>query len=177
MTTAIKMNTVSMTGVSFKEFYEFCYKASESEQGINTTFSLCLIANEMLMRETYTKLTERLYSESNIPKMMEFHNKNSELILKYADRNNNGDIVYEENGAPKISEMIVEYNSAYEVISKEYEDVLNDRRLGIIKNDEIFAEPITTKIFNVAMEYIPENLSPRLVSYFASDVLINLLDE
>lgn len=176
MTTAIKMNTVTMTGLSIKEFYEFCSKSSESGKGDNPTFSLCLIGNEMLMRETYANLTSRLYTDTDVPKMMEFHNKNNELIMKYADRDNYGSIVYEENGAPKISEMIVEYNNAYDLISKEYEDVLNDRKLGIIKNDEIFSEPIITKIFNIDKEYIPEDLSPRLVSYFSSDVLIELLN-
>ena len=177
MNNNITLNTVTITNGAIKEFYEFCQQGTNSNQGINPTFSLCLVANEMLLRESYDKICGMLYDQSKDKDVQEYYKLHNELVFKFADRDNNGEIIKEQNGNPKITEMLVEFENESNALDKKYEEAIKKRDEGFEKNNQVLATASTLKVFNCELEQIPSNLPPRLVSYFASNVIKELFNK
>lgn len=174
MSKAIYKGTVQLSNSSIREIYEYCVSELSKEKGKNAYFSMLVYANEILLRPVYNEIMSRWYNERNDKDFMEYIRQRDLLILKYADRNNDGTIIYESENRPKITENIVEFENALNELNDKNEEVIKNNSSGNEMNVSLMNEVRTITIFNLEESHIPDDLPPRMIGYFASNSIKEL---
>ncbi len=168
MSNVIQKGTVQLSNSSVREIYEYCSSELAKDKGRSAYFSLFVYAMELLIRPIYNEIMSKWYNERADKDFMEYIRQRDLLILKYADRNNDGTVVYLTENQPKITENIVEFENAMTELDEKNEVVLKKNSDGNAANAELMNEIRTISIFNLDIEHIPDDLPPHMIGYFAS---------
>lgn len=176
MVSEIIRGNVTVPNGSIREIYEYCVNGLRAEQGQNPYFSLLLYSNEILLRPFYAEIMNKWYDEQQDQKFIEYLNKRDEVILKFADRGNDGQIIYEGENRPRITENSIEFDKALSALNAEYDEVLKANIERKNENTKLLEEAQTIPIFNLKPELMPDNLQPRMVGYFASNIIKELFN-
>lgn len=176
MISEIIKGTVQVTNGSIREIYEYCVNEMKKEKGQNSYFSILIYANEILLRPIYNEIMGKWYEEREDEKFLEYMGKRDEVILKYADRSNDGQIIYEAENRPRMTENSVEFEKAIATLNAEYEEVLKANIDGKNENIKLLNETQVIPIFNLKPEYLPDDLPIRIVGYFASNIIKELFN-
>lgn len=175
MINELKMTKLNLTKRAVVDLYEYCAK-NMNEKGYNSFFSMAIVLNEMTLGGIYNEIVSKLYLEQNDPEYMEYAQKHNELLLKYADRDTNGQIIYEQvpqgmPQQPQIKEMIVEFNEEEGKLQETYKDAIARSLSKPEVNGKVLAEPIECQVICVDLDKLPQSLEPRMVGLFAGNVI------
>lgn len=175
MINELKMTKLTMTKHAVIDLYEYCSK-NMSEKGFNSYFSMAIVLNEMTLASSYNEILSKLYLEQNDAEYMEYAKKHNEILIKYADRDTNGQIIYEQvpqgmSQQPQIKEMIVEFNEAEKQLQETYKNAIERSLKKPEVNGKVLAEPIECQIVCVDLEKLPPALEPRMVGLFAGNII------
>lgn len=176
MISEIIKSTVQVTNGSVREIYEFCVNELNQQNGKNPYFSLLVYSNELLLRPFYDDIMSKWYNEQQNEKFMEFMSKRDQLILKHADRTNDGKIVYKSENTPSITENVVEFETDMNKLNEEYAEMIKDHASKVEANNKLLGEIQNIPIFNLKPELLPSDLNPRMVGYFASNIIKELFN-
>ena len=174
MISEIVKTKVRVTNASIRDIYEFCATEVRKETSKNPYFSLLVYSNEILLRDVYQELMSKWYDEKTDPKFIEYISARDRIILKYADRTNNGEVVFDAPNQPKITEMKVEFEAAITELNVQYEETLKAHQDGQQKNSELLDEIQEIEIFNIKIELLPNDIPVRFVGYFAYSLIKEL---
>lgn len=174
MVNEIIKSSIQVTKRSVREIYEYCVNEMNKPEGKNTYFSLVVYANEILLKPYYDSVMENWYDERADEKFVEYQHKRDEIIIRNADRTNDGKIVYDAPNQPRITENAVEFENAINALNETYNEVLTEHTSRMNANNDLMNEVVTIPIFNLHPDYIPDDLSIQMVGYFASNVIKEL---
>lgn len=159
---------------SLREIYEYCSSELAQQKGKNAMFSLLVYANELLLRPMYNELMSNWYNEREDKDFMEYVHKRDLLILKHADRGNDGNVIYEAENRPRITENIVEFEDALNELNEASKDIIKHHDDSLNRNEELMNFVRNIPLFNMDPSYLPTDLPPRFVGYFASNSIKEL---
>lgn len=75
-----------------KAFYEY-FANLLNQDGKNAAFSYMIYQNVMILSAKYNEIMSTIYDERKDAAFMEFVSKANDLLTKYADRNEQGDVI------------------------------------------------------------------------------------
>ena len=119
----MKEREIEVTLLEIKKLYEYFFTIYR-QPGLSLEWSKITIKNIKYLETPYNQISQGVYSEEKDPKFFEFKDKYEKLVRKFADRDDQGNIVM-ENNEPKITEMIIEFNKEKDELEKEYKDLLD----------------------------------------------------
>lgn len=153
---------VEVTLLEIKNLYEYFF-AAYRQPGLNLEWSKVTIKNLKYLETPYKQISQGVYNEENDPKFYEFSEKYQKLIKKYADRDDQGNIIY-ENKDPVITEMIVEFEKAKNELETEYKDLLDKLHNKNEINNKFLNQKVKIKIIVPDLEWdIPGAIPPFVV--------------
>lgn len=135
---------VEVTLLEIKNLYEYFF-AAYRQPGLSIEWSKVTVKNVKYLETPYKQISQGVYNEENDAKFYEFSEKYQKLIKKYADRDDQGNIVY-ENDEPIITEMIVEFDKAKTELETEYKDLLDKLHNKNEINNKFLNQKVKIKI-------------------------------
>lgn len=154
----------------FKILYDYFSQAIKKE-GYTKDFSLLCIDNFIALSKMAMEVQKNI-DEHFKPneKVSEYNTKLNELIAKYADRTEEGKIIYDEKKRPVINEQFVEFDEEQKKLVEEYKDELKKyeeiQRGGNKFLAETFVDVTLTK-FNDDKDY-PDAIVPIVYAILTS---------
>ena len=119
----MKEQEIEIRLLDIKKIYEYFF-TTYLQPGLTFEWSKITIKNLKYLETPYNQISQGVYNEEKDPKFFEFKDKYEKLVRKFADRDDQGNIVM-ENNEPRITEMIIEYDKEKDVLEKEYKDMLD----------------------------------------------------
>ena len=114
---------VQMSQLEVKQYFEMLNKYI-SGNGINAELTYAAIKTIKSLEKDYQDIANGMYNPDADPKFAEYKQKVDELVMKYADRNEQGELVLDANKRPIITEQIVEYQNDVKKLQEEFVDTL-----------------------------------------------------
>lgn len=145
----MKEQEIEVTLFEIKNLYEFFFTIYR-QPGFTFEWSKITIKNIKYLETPYNQISQGVYNEENDPKFFEFKDKYEKLVRKFADRDDQGNIVMEDE-EPRITEMIVEFNKEKEELEKEYKEMLNKLENKNSLNKKFLDQKVKIKII------VPDN--------------------
>lgn len=160
----MKETEIEVTLLDIKNLYEYFYTAYR-QPGLTYSWSMITCKNVKYLETPYNQISKGVYNEENDPKFYEFRTKYEKIVKQFADRDDQGTIIM-ENNQPKITELMVEFQKAKTELEKEYKDLLDKITNKNSINDKFLNQKVKIKIM------IPNNDDyPDAVPPFVIDIL------
>jgi len=141
--------------ISRNDLIEFDKGLKEVKGWKGTKFSYAIIKNIKLISSEIDSIeSTRQLMITN--KFKEYDKKRSDLIIKYANKDDNGNPILTENNMI-IIQNTKEFNSKLEKLTKEYEVVLNEQNKKDLEFNTFLKEKIEIEIYKIGLEFYPEN--------------------
>lgn len=158
----IYQKQVEVALFEIKTLFEYARKNLDAEK-FPASWGLVIYNNVLLLGTPYGQLQQGIYDEKNDPKYQEYCSKMKALIMKYVDRDEQGNPIFDENHQPVFTEMNVEFQNESEKVEKEYAE-LNDKILQKDeKNYDFLKQKVKVTICACDLEDIPDGVPPNIV--------------
>lgn len=128
--------------------------------------------NYRILEPKYFEIASKIVTQESLNNSTEYNNYRAEenqIVLKYADRDSYGNIIYEneERKIPKISDMIVEFQKEMEELHNKYKGLMEILKNPAAYNDSIYKTEIEIELYTWENEEsIPDNVPPLVHYYF-----------
>ena len=164
----IKLNEVKLKLSDIKNLYEYFYEQNKKD-GINQYWSWIVYNNLELLDTPYKQIRDGIYDEKRDPKYQEYGKKMAKIIMQYVDRDEQCNPIYDEDGQPRITNEIVEYNKECEKIEKEYAELLRKLDQKESMNVKFISQKVTIKLYQMEIDSTPKTIPPVVVKFCSYD--------
>ena len=114
---------VQFTQFEIKQYFEILNKYIGGN-GINGELTYAALKTIKALEKDYQEISQGIYNPDTDPKFAEYKQKVNELVVKFADRDEQGEIKFDANKNPTITEQIVEYQNELKKLQEEYAETL-----------------------------------------------------
>ena len=120
---SIKEKKVQMSQLEIKQYFEMLNKYI-SGNGINADLTYAALKTIKSLEKDYNDIMTGLYNPDTDPKFTEYKHRVDELVMKYADRDEQGELKLDANKRTVITEQIVEYQNDIKKLQEEFVETL-----------------------------------------------------
>lgn len=114
---------VQLSQLEIKNYFEMLNKYI-TVNGVNAELTYAALKTLKALEPVYKEILQGIYNPDNDPKVQEYKQEVNSLIVKHADRTEQGDIVFDANKNPVIKEQIVEYQNGIKELNEKYAETL-----------------------------------------------------
>ena len=132
----MEQKTIVLKNGQVKGIYEY-FAQQVQQEGKTAEFSYFVYKNAEILVEQYVKIMNTIYVEQTDTEFQKFTKENNELALKYADKDEQGNVIVENNNY-KITKQETEFKRESEALQKKYEEVLKSRQQKIQESMQFF---------------------------------------
>lgn len=133
-----------------------------NNEGLNPKYSLMLYKNIEALTIPYNNIVSSIYNENNDIEYQKYKKDLNDTFVKYADRDEQGNIIQTENGV-SIQEQIVEFNAAKEALDNVYKDALERVANKDAHNAKIEKASQNVEIVVLDLDEFPDKAKPFVV--------------
>lgn len=123
--------------------------------------------NAEKLAEAYGKIVSKIYNENTDVAFQEFKKKASELVIAYADRDEQGNIKRDDNGQIVITEQIAEFKEADEKLVADNKEMLDARQARINESMKYLDLNNEYTLLTIKLSDFPNDAAPGIVGIFA----------
>lgn len=136
------------------------------QEGQSAEFSYLIYKNSEILSQVYADFSSKLYAERADAKFQEFLKKSEELVVKYADRDEQGNVQTDKEGKLVITEQIAEYKAENEKLIADYKDTLDARQQKIQESMQLLDLACDYRLFVMEIDKFPPKTMPAIVGLF-----------
>ena len=114
---------VQLTQLEIKQYFEILNKYI-SGNGLNAELTYAALKTIKSLEKDYQAIAAGMYNPDADPKFAEYKQKANELVVKYADRDEQGELKLDANKNPTITEQIVEYQNEMKTLQEQFAETL-----------------------------------------------------
>jgi hypothetical protein len=114
---------VQLTQLEIKQYFEILNKYI-SGNGLNAELTYAALKTIKSLEKDYQAIAAGMYNPDADPKFAEYKQKANELVVKYADRDEQGELKLDANKNPTITEQIVEYQNEMKKLQEQFAETL-----------------------------------------------------
>ena len=142
-------------------------KGSYTQAGRTNMLSLLVSKNFETVTKLATDIRSKLYNQYSNESFVKYDNARNELINFYGDKDDNGNIVYDNNRNVMITEKYVEFQEELTKLNEEYKSTIDEVTIKLKENDVVLFEKQSINI-TVSMDYtlLPQDLEPIFYTFF-----------
>lgn len=139
------------------------------QDGINQKYSYLIFKNVEYLAPIYKNLIEELYDEHKEPNYAEMVREQNDLVLKYADRDEQGNVIHDQNNNPILTENIVEFNAENEKFMAKYKDIFDKIATKQEVNQKILMKTGEYDLVTLDLNEFPVTVSPFIIGLLTSN--------
>ena len=158
--------TLVLKNGQVKGIYEYFVKILQQD-GKNAVFSYMVYKNAEKLASAYADIASKVYNEHTDTAFQEFKKKAEELIVKYADKDENGKIKRDANGQVLITEKLEDFKADDKKLVEDNKEMLAARQEKI--NESIKYMELTNEysLLTIGLSDFPSEAAPGIVGIFA----------
>lgn len=114
----------------------------------------------------YGEIISKIYNEATDADFAKFKKAASDLIVKFADRDEQGNIKRDENGQIVITEQIAEFKEADKKLVEENKEMLDARQAKINESMKYLEMTNEYSLLTIKLSDFPNDAAPAIVGLF-----------
>lgn len=115
----------------------------------------------------YGEIISKIYIETADADFEKFKKDASDLVVKFADRDEQGNIKRDETGKIMITEQIAEFKEADKKLAEENKEMLDARQAKINESLKYLEMTNEYSLLTIKLSDFPNEASPGIVGIFA----------
>jgi hypothetical protein len=130
--------------------------------------SKCIVNNIISLNDKYNEIVSKIYNSNNDPAVQEYNRKTADLVMKFADKNENGSIKFDQNKNPIITEQREAFDEELKKLQEENKELIDKVNKAPEENNKWMNEDCEISVWvpDVDFEKNPEyQIPPVLVHY------------
>lgn len=157
---------ITLKNGQVKGIYEY-FVTQLQQDGKNAVFSYMVYKNAEKLATAYNEIVSKIYNENTDAAFQEFKKKASELVGQFADRDEQGNIKFDDKGQVLITEQIAEFREADKKLAEENKQMLEARQAKINESVKYLEMTNEYSLLTIALTDFPNATSPGIVGIFA----------
>lgn len=158
----MQVKKVKVTLFDIKNAFEW-FEASMTKETFPADFALLIYHNYNLLKTPYQQLVQGLYDERRDPRYAEYCEKMKALVMKYVDRDEQANPVFDQNKQPVINEMHVEFDKATAELDKEYSSLNTAIGNKTANNLKFLSQEVVVTLCVMDILAMPKGVPPHIV--------------
>lgn len=162
----MEQKSITLKRGQVKGIYEY-FASQLQQEGKTAEFSYLIYKNAETLAQEYANIVNTIYDENRDIKYKTFMQEDQALLIKYADRDEQGNPITTENGGFKITEQLAEYKQE---LQKHYDDnkaMLEEREQKIKESVQFLNVPVEFNLLVMPVSHFPDTTAPVIVGTFA----------
>jgi len=123
--------------------------------------------NAEKLATAYNEIVSKIYNENTDAAFQEFKKKASELVRQFADRDEQGNIKFDDKGQVLITEQIAEFREADKKLAEENKELLKARQEKINESVKYLELSDEYSLITIKLTDFPNDAAPGIVGIFA----------
>jgi len=123
--------------------------------------------NAEKLATAYNEIVSKIYNENADAAFQEFKKKASELVRQFADRDEQGNIKFDDKGQVLITEQIAEFREADKKLAEENKELLKARQEKINESVQYLELSDEYSLITIKLTDFPNDAAPGIVGIFA----------
>ena len=160
----MEQKTIVLKNGQVKGIYEY-FAQQVQQEGKTAEFSYFVYKNAEILVEQYVKIMNTIYVEQTDTEFQKFTKENNELALKYADKDEQGNVIVENNNY-KITKQETEFKRESEALQKKYEEVLKNRQQKIQESMQFLEQTAEYSMIVMPITKFPDKTAPAIVGNY-----------
>lgn len=161
----MEQRNITLKRGQVKSIYEYFMQLLQQE-GKNAEFSYMIYKNAESLSSEYANIVKSIYNENADSKYKEYIQKCQEILLKYADRDEQGNPIAAENGNIKVTEQIAEYKAEIDELYANNKNMLDERQQKIQESIQFLEVTSEYVLIVLPVDKFPDNTIPAIVGIF-----------
>ncbi len=157
---------ITLKNGQVKGVYEY-FVSQLQQDGKNAVFSYMIYKNAEKLAPAYAEIISKIYDERTDSAFQEFKKKAGDLIVKYADRDEQGNIKYDDKGNVMLTEQIAEFKEADMKLAAENKAMLDARQAKINESVQYLDLTNEYSLLTISLSDFPNTAAPGIVGIFA----------
>lgn len=157
---------ITLKNGQVKGIYEYFVNVLQHD-GKNAVFSYMVYKNAEKLATAYNEIVSKIYNENADAAFQEFKKKASELVRQFADRDEQGNIKFDDKGQVLITEQIAEFREADKKLAEENKELLKARQEKINESVQYLELSDEYSLITIKLTDFPNDAAPGIVGIFA----------
>lgn len=136
------------------------------QEGKTAEFSYLIYKNAETLAQEYANIANTIYDENRDIKYKTFMQESDALLIKYADRDEQGNPITTENGGFKITEQVAEYKQEAQKHYDDNKEMLEERQQKIQESVQFLEVPLEFSVIVMPIAKFPDKTAPAIVGIF-----------
>jgi hypothetical protein len=173
----LSINKLDVSYEGVVDLYEWC--RSHLDRPCNdAVIAVAIVANEILLSQEYDKIVSQMWIPMREPKWNDWKRAEQGCVEKWADRDNNGNILVDREGNPVIEENKIEFENELKELkeSDEFKDFIKAYDEGMRRNEEIKRTPVRVNVCCIdGDDHCPTDVNARLLGILFGKTLYQII--
>lgn len=157
---------ITLKNGQVKGIYEYFARLLQQD-GKNAVFSYMVYKNAEKLAAKYGEIISKIYIEEADTAFQNFKKEASELIEKFADKDENGHVKRDARGQILITEQVEEFKKANEKFAADNKEMLDARQVKINESMKYMELTNEFSLLTIALSDFPNDAAPGIVGIFA----------
>lgn len=156
---------VTLTRLELKQYFEILNNYINGD-GLDAALTYIALKTIKNLESAYKRINCGIYNPENDIRYKEYNQKFDQLSFKYADRDEQGEVLLNSNKQPIITEQIIEFQNELKKLNDDNKELLNlvdnskENNFKFLNQQEIF------KIYSWnSIDLVPDKI-PGVIMYF-----------
>ena len=141
--------------------YNYCARNIANE-GLSAKFSLMMCKNIQALQQAFINYQSKVYIKELDPEWAKYTKAHNDITEKYGDRDENGNLI-KDNDVVRVTEQIVEFNTANETLDNTFKEVLQRVNLSSQYNNDLSQQTQEVEYVTLDLDEIPDKTPPYIV--------------
>lgn len=161
----MEQKSITLKRGQVKGIYEY-FASQLQQEGKTAEFSYLIYKNAETLAQEYANIVNTIYDESRDIKYKVFLQESQNLLIKYADRDEQGNPITTDNGGFKITEQIAEYKQESQKHFDDNAAMLEEREQKIKESVQFLDVPLEFSLIVMPIAKFPDKTAPVIVGIF-----------
>ena len=156
---------IILTRIELKQYFELLDKYIDNE-GVDAELTYIAIKTLKLLEPEYKNAISGIYNPDNDIKYQQYKQELNQLAFKYADRDEQGEVLLNNNNQPIITEQIIEYQNELNALKNNNKEVLDLVENCNKNNFNFLNQQLKFKIYAWKSIELVSDKIPGLIMYY-----------
>jgi len=162
----LKQKRTTFKNYEVKVLFEILNSMTNNSYGYDVSKSI--VDNIIALSEKYKEITSKIYNPNNDPEVQAYNKKTADLLVKFADKNEDGSVKVDNNKNPIITEKLNDFQEELKKFQEENKELIEKVNKAPENNTKFMNEDCELMVWvpDVDFEKNPEyQIPPVLVHY------------